>query len=159
MSAHPSAKPQQLALNLPALIADGEEDFLIAPSNQSAVNWLERSKDWPSGRMVLCGPVGSGKSHLCRIWQQRSGAVDGTVLGTEARIAALGEGRPMLLDINGMVEDEEELLHMVNWAGENGANLLITGVDAPIAWALGLPDLRSRLQASAIAILTRKSVV
>lgn len=60
----------------------------------------------------------------------------------------------MLLDINGMVEDEEELLHMVNWAGENGANLLITGVDAPIAWALGLPDLRSRLQASAIAILT-----
>lgn len=153
MSAKPSSKPEQLALDFPALIADGEEDFLVASSNQEAVDWLERWPNWPSGRLVLCGPAGSGKSHLCRLWRRRSGAVDGTSLEADARIAVLGEGKPLCLDINGRVADEEALLHAINWAGENSASLLITGIDPPIGWGVTLPDLRSRLQASAVAVL------
>lgn len=151
MALDPSSRPEQLALDLPALIADGEEDFLVAPSNQEAVDWLERWPEWPSGRLLLCGPAGSGKSHLCRLWRQRSGAEDGTQLDTDSQIAALGAGKSLCLDINGRVTGEEVLLHMINWADENGASLLITGIDPPIGWGIKLPDLRSRLQASSIA--------
>jgi len=148
-----SSKPEQLALNLPALVADGEADFLVAQSNQVAVDWIEKWPEWPLGRLLLCGPTGSGKSHLCRLWQRRSGAKDGVSMEIEAQIGTLAEGQPLYLDINGRVADEEALLHLVNWGAENNASLLITGINLPSSWGVRLPDLRSRLKASSLAVV------
>lgn len=143
----------QLALDLPVATAMGEEDFLIAPSNEAATQWVDRWPDWPIGRLALCGPPGSGKTHLSRLWRSRAGAVDGTALNLDARLAALQKGRHLCLDINGAVDDEEGLFHVINWATERHCSLLITGRTAPARWTLSLPDLRSRLQATATAVL------
>ncbi len=143
----------QLAFDLPVVTAMGEEDFLIAPSNEAATQWIDRWPDWPGRRLALCGPPGSGKTHLSRLWRKRAGAVDGTALAQDARLDALQEGRHLCLDINGAVDDEEGLLHLINWAAECQCSLLLTGRTAPARWALELPDLRSRLQATSTAVL------
>ena len=48
-------------------------DFIAACSNRDALAWLDAP--WPDHRLALYGPPGCGKSHMLRIWQQRTDAV------------------------------------------------------------------------------------
>lgn len=58
----------QLTFDLPVRTSRDRGDFFIADSNAVALAAIERWKDWPSAKMVLTGPDGSGKA----IWS-RSG--------------------------------------------------------------------------------------
>src|SRR5262249_1495386 len=69
----PSAA-RQLAFDLPHRPASGADDFLVAPPNAAAVAWVDRWPDWPAAGLALHGAQGSGKTHLLRVWQARSGA-------------------------------------------------------------------------------------
>ncbi len=64
----------QIPLVLPVEPSLERDDLLESPSNQLAVDLVDRWPDWPSNTMILAGPVGSGKSHLAKIWAQNSGA-------------------------------------------------------------------------------------
>ncbi len=64
----------QLAFHLPPQPQMGREDFLEAPCNGLALSWIERWPDWPAQALVLCGPEGSGKTHLANIFAARAGA-------------------------------------------------------------------------------------
>jgi chromosomal replication initiation ATPase DnaA len=143
----------QLAFDLPARPAMGREDFLVAPCNQDAVGWIDRWPEWPYPCLVLHGPAGSGKTHLARVWQQRAGAVweDGATLDMHFREP--GRGGAVCLDLNGKVADEAALFHLFNRAREQGGWLLVTGRTPVRDWGIGLPDLRSRLQAAPAAPL------
>ena len=147
---------QQLPLDLgcrPALEAD---DFLVAPSNGDAVAWLEPGRSWPGPALVLSGPVGSGKSHLARVWAARTGAV---LVGREALVVAdvadlLPSGRSVAVAVDGAdavagdALGERALLHLFNLVAEGGGRLLLTGTTAAAGWGLRLPDLASRLRAA-----------
>jgi chromosomal replication initiation ATPase DnaA len=143
----------QLAFDLPVRPAMGREDFLVAACNADAVGWIDRWPRWPWSCLVLSGPEGSGKTHLARVWQQRSGALWGTDADQPGRLAAAGAGRPVCLDIDGRIEDEVALLHLFNWAREHGGSLLLTARGPVRDWGLALPDLRSRLNAAPVAVL------
>ena len=58
----------QLPLDLGHLPALGWDDFLVAPSNQAAVSWLDRWPRWPGHALSLFGPAGSGKTHLAHVF-------------------------------------------------------------------------------------------
>src|SRR5258706_12553135 len=64
----------QLPLELGHRASFSGEDFLVAPSNQAAVAWLDRWPDWPSPGLALHGPAGSGKTHLAHVFQARASA-------------------------------------------------------------------------------------
>ena len=51
----------QLALTLPRLDASGRDDFMVAPSNATAVALVDGWPDWPDRRLALVGPEGAGK--------------------------------------------------------------------------------------------------
>ncbi|MDX1580200.1 MAG: DnaA/Hda family protein [Alphaproteobacteria bacterium] len=144
---------RQLTLDLPVRSAKGREDFLVAPCNEAAVKWIDAWPEWPGRVLVLVGPAGSGKSHLGNVWRTLAGAAEMEEVSDERTAAALEAGIPVLLDINSRVEDEEALLHLINWARERKAGLLITATEPPAKWRITLPDLRSRLQAAPIAAL------
>ncbi|MBL8905278.1 MAG: chromosomal replication initiator DnaA [Rhizobiales bacterium] len=147
MNARP---PRQLVLDIAPPPAYGSEDFLVAPSNQLAFQFIDQWPRWPSQTGLLVGPTGVGKSHLLEIWRRRSG-------GSNIKLSALTERMvPELMPVNGAVALEHEsgarieeaaLFHLINTARENRGSVLMAARALPRMWGLALPDLISRLDA------------
>ena len=144
--------PAQLPLDLGHRPALAREDFLVAPSNEVAVAWIDRWPDWPASALALYGPPGSGKTHLCQVWRQASGAIeiDVGMLRRDEPPAYLGEASACVVEgIAGYLAQEPEvarrLLHLYNMMLERRGFLLLSDRDAPARWNCPLADLRSRL--------------
>ena len=154
--------PQQLSFDLPAKPALGRDDFFVSPGNAVAVATLEAETPWPGGKLVLCGPTGSGKTHLTRVWAGSSGA---TVLSARdlaaknragADIASLAQGPVAIEDVPHIAANPEAqtaLFHLHNLVLAEGHALLLTGRSAPAHWHLGLADLQSRMQGTHLVAL------
>jgi chromosomal replication initiation ATPase DnaA len=124
-------------------------DFIVSPANAEAVEALDTWPAWPGGRLALIGPEGSGKTHLARIWAERS---DALIFNRREHDFATLAGRAMLIEDADDRPADETLFHLINMA-DAGSSLLLTGRTPPIQWATGLPDLRSRLNALMVATL------
>lgn len=155
--------PEQLVLDLPSRAALGREDFFISPTNALAVQALDRWPGWATGKLALCGPAASGKSHLVQVWAARTGGavVNADVLGEQdiAKLAEAGDvavedvHRLSLLPAERRDRSEEALFHLHNRILGAGGTLLVTGEGAPARWDIKLPDLASRLRATEVATL------
>ena len=130
------------------LPAVGGQDFLVAPSNQEAVNWLDRWPDWQVPAIVIYGPPGCGKSHLANLFMAKSGAM----LVTPALLRQTGVSKILENVLSCVVEDaetgfdEEALLHLYNDLSSAGGQMLMTATKAPSRWGISLKDLESRLK-------------
>ena len=144
-----SSKARQLVLALPHRPALGRDDFLVTGSNAAAVAMIDQWPDWPAPAVLLVGPAGSGKSHLVEVWRQKSGA--GRIAASELREAdvpaLLASGRLAVEDAPGAGLDEKALFHLLNYARQQAAQLLITSNAQPSQWQVKLPDLLSRIRA------------
>lgn len=147
--------PAQLPLDLGFRPALGREDFLIAPCNEEAVAWLDRTAEWPGPVTVLTGPPGSGKSHLLAVWTSAQGArlLDGPGLRVADLDARIDSCRAVAVDSPEAMPEPDALFHLVNMMRERGGRLLLATRRAPARWQFGPPDLRSRLAASPQAVL------
>lgn len=121
-------------------------DFLPAPSNAAALAWLERTEAWPQGRLALWGQEGSGKTHLLHVWAARVGAA--LLPGHALRLGGTAPDRPLAID-DADTAPEQPLLHLLNAAAEGGLGVLLAGRTPAARWAVALPDLASRLRATA----------
>ena len=144
----------QLTFDLGQRPALGREDFLVAPSNEVAVAWIDRWPDWPAPVLALHGPPGAGKSHLGKVWQAASAAraIDPAAVGRVEPPDLLGAAEAWLLDDADRIAvtsdaAQEGLLHLYNLVVERGGALLLIGREAPARWSVSLPDLASRLAA------------
>jgi len=144
---------RQLRLELRRPIPFRRKDFIISPGNAEAVRVLDGWRQWHAGCLTLVGPEGSGKSHLARTWAKETKA---TVICrktlADPDLAAL-EQRPVLFEDADRAQHDELLFHLINMAGQTGGALLLTARTAPSTWPAALPDLRSRLNAMAVAEL------
>ena len=139
----------QLILDLGHRPALGEADFMVAPSNEQAVQWLDRWPRWPAPALTIYGPPGCGKTHLARVFAARSGAavIPAAELSTERVPELLGASRAAVVD-DADRAPREALLHLYNVLAERGGHLLLTAREPPARWGDALPDLRSRLSAA-----------
>lgn len=149
------AQPKQLAFALPYAESFGREDFLEGPSNQAALELIDRWPDWPSRVVMLTGAAGSGKSHLATIWAGNSGArsIRANSLTASGVPGALATGAVVVEDVMPSDLDEAALFHLLNLARQEGADVLLTARTAPAGWDLHIPDLRSRLRAIPVVTL------
>lgn len=139
---------RQLILELPGIDGDSLEDFLLASSNQSAMQAIRGWPQWPGGLVILDGPSGAGKTHLARIWMRQSSARWLTAADMWPPVdvsQALGTAMHAALDDADLVEDEP-LLQLYNMIRERGGSLLLTASMPLGAWLPALPDLASRLK-------------
>ncbi len=109
-----------------------DDEFLVSSSNAAAVHTLEHWGAWPVMAAILVGPRKSGRSLLARIFAAKS---HGSIIDEADR------------------QPEAELFHAWNRAQAERKPLLMVADQAPPEWKVRLPDLRSRLAASAVARL------
>lgn len=137
----------QLPLDLGHRPAMGRDDFLVSPSNEAAVRWVDRWPDWPSPALVLSGPPGSGKTHLGEVWRTRASAL---VYPAEfpAGAAAIDRAVRVFVDDADRRTDDAELFHLFNAVASAGGSVLFAARVPPGRWTGRLPDLVSRLNAA-----------
>ena len=145
--------PRQLILDLPVHTALGQADFFVSASNAQAVAVMQG--DWPQGKLVLTGPLGAGKTHLARVWAAQTGAAVLPPDLASLDLAALNPAAVVVDDADQLAGTgaETALFHLHNLVLAAGGRLLMTGQTPPTRWPIRLPDLASRLQATATTAL------
>lgn len=148
---------KQLNLTLPVRTALGRDDFFVSPANAMALGLVDSWPNWPGGKMVLAGPIGSGKTHLVHVWAAISG---GQIVSardlSEDMVPALAQCHVAVEDIPDIAENapaQKALFHLHNLVLAEGHTLLLTGATEPKHWGLSLPDLMSRMQGTSVARL------
>ncbi len=124
----------------------GAEDFLPSGSNAAALAAVAAWPAWPDRVLLLIGPEGSGKSHMARIWADRSGA---TLLRPDdlaGDLRRLAGGPTVIEDADREAMPEPAMFHLLNLVREAESSLLVTARRPPDTWSLGTPDLVSRLR-------------
>jgi chromosomal replication initiation ATPase DnaA len=151
-----SVAPRQLLLALDHAVSFARVDFLRGPSNAEALNLVERWPDWPDRVVALVGPQGSGKSHLAAIWAEATGArvLSAKLLSRSDLPAAFATGALVLEDLQFEGLDEPALFHLLNFAREQAAYLLITSRSPLTTFPVVIRDLASRMRAVPSVALT-----
>ncbi len=141
--------PRQLVLALDHATSFAREDFLAGPSNAAALALIERWPDWPDRVMALIGPEGAGKTHLASIWAQAAGArvLAAKLLPDIDLPAAFATGALVVEDLAFAGLDERALFHLINFAREQAAFVLITSRSPLSTFPVAIRDLASRLRA------------
>lgn len=139
----------QLALAFDHRPALSDQDFLVAPSNYDAVQWVDSWPNWPAPALIIYGPPGCGKSHLIQVFRQHADActVDAALLDRDV-ISLPNAAAAYVIDNADLVKDEAALLHLYNLVAGAGGALLLTAKQPVRQWGLELADLRSRLAAA-----------
>lgn len=151
---------RQMVFDLPARPALGRDDFFVSPANRLALAQVDAWPAWPDRRLAICGPGGSGKTHIVHVWAARAGA---RILPAAALrsldLARLPAGVALAIedvDRSGdarRAEAEEALFHLMNHLAASGGSLMLTGRTPPAQWDVALPDLASRLGGAQVARL------
>ncbi|WP_297780925.1 DnaA/Hda family protein [uncultured Roseovarius sp.] len=149
--------PHQLSFDLPVRPALGREDFFVSPANAEAVAMIDSWETWPSRKLILAGPTGSGKTHLTHVWAALSGArIIAAADLADADIPALALSPLAIEDAEqtaGNRAAEEALFHLHNLSLAEGHTILLTAERPPHLWPLRLPDLMSRMQGTLVTQL------
>jgi len=146
-----------MAFDLPLRAAYGREDYFVSPGNALVLAVLEGWQAWPSGKMLLVGPGGAGKTHLAHVWAAATGAI--ILRGADLALTDLGAlpARAVVVDdapaVAGTPGAEAALFHLHNLQAAARQPLLLTAATAPRDWGLALPDLASRMQATPLTRL------
>jgi chromosomal replication initiation ATPase DnaA len=134
----------QLTLELGHIPAQGEADFLVGEGNGLAHGRIMAFPHWPDPVTLLVGPAKSGKSHLARIFADRSGARYAGTGDLEA-LATEGGVVPLIVeDVDRLDYDEAGLFHLLNQSMREQRPILLTAREDVANWPLATDDVRSR---------------
>jgi len=134
----------QLAFELGHTASQSEADFLVGQGNALAHSRVMAFPQWPDPVTLLIGPAKSGKSHLARIFADRSGAAFVNT-GDLERLARDGGSQPLVVeDVDRLDYDEAGLFHLLNQSMRDQRPLLLTAREEVSAWPLATDDVRSR---------------
>jgi chromosomal replication initiation ATPase DnaA len=143
---------RQLSFDLPVSVSRGADDFFVSPANADAFALIRQPESWPEGKLALIGPEGSGKSHLARVWEASGDVQLLEAARIEATIPVPASGTGFVIEDMEHLPPaaEEAVFHLHNQLAETGGRLLLTSAVPPARWPIALPDLASRMQATAM---------
>jgi chromosomal replication initiation ATPase DnaA len=124
----------------------GIEDFMPSGSNAAASAAIAAWPVWPDRVLLLIGPEGSGKSHMARIWADRSGAIFLRPDDLEGDLRHLACRPVVIEDADRVAMPEAPMFHLLNLVREAESSLLVTARRPPDTWSLGTADVVSRLR-------------
>lgn len=138
--------PRQLPLDFDHAPSHAEDDFLVGDGNALAHGHIISWPNWPDAVAVLMGPAASGKSHLARIFADRSHA-EFVTPETVGEAAAFPGRHPIVIeDADRLPYDESAVFHLLNQAVRAQRALLVTARTEVVHWPLATDDVRSRIR-------------
>jgi chromosomal replication initiation ATPase DnaA len=141
-----SSVNQQLILNLRSLPSMGRNDYFVSEVNKEAVTWLDAWPNWTTVGFIVCGPLGSGKSHLAQVLRTLShGYIIEAKDISNKNIDQLSEKKCLIIENIELLKSETLLFHLYNMLLENKNNLMLTSKFSMSQISFELPDLKSRL--------------
>jgi chromosomal replication initiation ATPase DnaA len=145
----------QFIMDLAIRPALGVEDFLVSASNVAALETVDRWPDWPHWALTVTGPEMSGKTHLANVWRIKSNAALVAASDvSDALVATLTQHRALVVEnLETGLGDERAMFHLLNLAREHAFSILMTSRAPPGELTIELPDLRSRLRATPVAVI------
>ncbi len=121
-------------------------DLLISNCNRTAIETIKKWPDWPTRLLILYGEEGSGKTHIGKIWQEKTQCLE-TLQPLPSTPYILAEEK------HSEFNDEALLFPLLNHALTTGHFVLLTSSRPPSQWQVKENDTLSRLQlARTIAI-------
>lgn len=139
----------QLPLDFPHQAALGEADFLVSDGNRLAHAHITAYPNWPGPLTLITGPAKSGKSHLARIFADRTGALAPEPEALE-RLSRAGGVEPLILeDVDRGGFEETALFHLLNQSMRDRRPLLMTAREPVASWPYRTDDVRSRARLAA----------
>ena len=137
---------QQLILNLRSLPSMDRNDYFVSEVNKEAVSWLDSWPNWTTFGFIVCGPLGSGKSHLAQVLKTLShGDIIEAKDISNKNIDQLSEKKCLIIENLESLTSETLLFHLYNMLLENKNNLMLTSKFNVSQINFELPDLKSRL--------------
>ena len=137
---------KQLLLNLRTYPSLGRKDYIVSGINKDAVVWLDIWPNWPSLGFIVCGPTGSGKSHLASALQTlTSGLIIEARNLKENKLDKLAKNKCLIIEDIYKYKSEKLLLHIYNMMFERKHNIMFTSNVSINSINFKLPDLKSRL--------------
>jgi chromosomal replication initiation ATPase DnaA len=142
--------PGQLVFPFGVEPALGREDFILAPCNEQAVQFIRRWPDWPTPVAAIYGPPSCGKTHLAAIWRSMADAE-----GLSARdlvpdlvpsIASRAGSALVIEDVDRDVPREDRDRVLLALLERPAGALLLTGRAPPSDWPVAVHDLESRFR-------------
>ena len=126
----------------------GREDFILAPCNEQAVQFIRRWPDWPTTAAAIYGPPHCGKTHLAAVWRDMADAE-----GLPARdltpemvpaIASRAGCAILIEDVDRDEPCEDRDRALLALLDRPAGALLLTGRAPPSDWPVAVRDLKSR---------------
>lgn len=144
----------QLPLSLSLEPSIAREDLIESDANLLAIDLVDHWPNWPSQFVIFAGPVGSGKTHMAKVWAEKANASIFSFDQLVEYASSIDFSQNLVLeDVTSKNIDEDILFHCFNAVKANGSFLVITSREFPNAWQLELADLKSRLRTAHIVEL------
>lgn len=114
-------------------------------SNRAAAQTVDGFMASGEPALAICGPAGSGKSHLAHILAAENAAA--LRMGADIE-AAFGDGRALVvIDDAETAPDPKRFFALIEERRAHGLRTVLAGRGRPADWAGGLKDLATRLEA------------
>jgi len=148
----------QLILKFPNQKAYKKEDFYVSPSNQKAYDFINSWPKWIKRIVNICGPSGSGKSHLSSILKNKTSfiEVDSRKLNEEIYLKFKTKEALIIENVNEEIS-EEALFSIWNIALQDNKYLIINSVKPISSYKFKLKDLVSRVNSCLSIAITLPS--
>ena len=141
----------QLIFKFPTYHAYKKEDFYVSPSNQEAYDFIVSWPKWMKRIINICGPSGSGKSHLASILKSKTSCLQINSHELNEKTFSKFKTKEALIIENVDEKSSEFLLFSLwNLALQDNKFLLITSTKPINLYKFKLNDLMSRLNSGLI---------
>ena len=143
---------RQLPLDLDASDRWSREHFVADAALTAVLDVVLRPDTWIAPHLVVLGPEGSGKTHIGHIFADTHDAFFLNASRTFTLDTGSLEDRSYVVD-DAETASQATLFHLNNHAAQTGKPLLLLTRTQPLAWAIEVPDLASRLNAMRVVTL------
>ena len=124
-------------------------DFIVSDANSLAFEHVIAYPNWRVPMSLIIGPPKSGKSHLSRIWIEKSNAIIAENQMLED-LAKQGGNEPVLLEnIDNGKFNEQAVFHFLNKSIRDERVVLITATKPISQWPFITNDVKSRARLAA----------